>query len=398
MPPSLRRGFSTAMVPPPQRATRAGYYRGGTSRGIMFREQDLPTDTATRHALFLQAIGTPDPNGRQLDGMGCGISSLSKICVVSPREGDPKADVNYTFVGVGIEEAVVDTAGNCGNMSAAVGPFAFNERLLGDAFAYSGQADGEDVTVRIFNTNTGKYIHSSFPVAHGEAQVEGDLTIDGVASTGARIKLDFLDPAGSKTGKLLPTGNVVDEIDGIQVSCVDAANPGVFVRAEDIGVPGTILPKEFEAQPDKLALLDKLRRRAAVKMGIVSSESEVPRTVPKIAIVSSSSTHTLLSGKTQAASDVDVVIRFISDEQPHRAIPLTGALCTAAAAKVEGSIVHQHLANQPVQKGMVTIGHSSGRIQVDAAMDERGDITSASVFRTARRVMEGSVFWNDKRQ
>lgn len=334
-------------------------------------------------------MGTPDPNGRQLDGMGAGISSLSKICLVAPID-DPDADVTYTFVGLGIETPIVDLAGNCGNMSSAVGPYAFNERLLGNIdYEKEGTA-----TVRIFNTNTKKYIHNSFPVANGQAQVQGDFSIDGVGGTSAKVTLDFLDPSGSKTGKLLPTSNVIDKFNGIEVSCVDAAGPGVFVSAKDIGVDGTILPNDFNKVPEKLQLLDDIRRQAAVAMGMSKTTAGVSRVTPKIAIVSSPASHKILSGQTQEASAVDVVIRFISDEQPHRAIPLTGALCVAAAAKVQSSVVQQHVAERPVDPGMITIGHSSGRIQVTAAMNNRGEVETATVFRTAKRIMDGQVYWN----
>ncbi|OJD31894.1 uncharacterized protein BKCO1_4300040 [Diplodia corticola] len=382
--------FSASASAPRQRSTPAAYYRGGTSRGVMFQEKHLPRDEELRRSIFLQVMGTPDPNGRQLDGMGAGISSLSKICLVAPTD-DPKADVTYTFVGLGIETPIVDLAGNCGNMSSAVGPYAFNERLLGDIdYGKDGTA-----TVRIFNTNTKKYINNSFPVAHGQAQVQGNFSIDGVGGTGARVTLDFLDPSGSKTGKLLPTGNVVDNFNGISVSCVDAAGPGIFVRAEDIGVDGTILPNDFNKLPDRLQLLEDIRRQAGVAMAMSKATSEVSRVTPKIAIVSAPASHKILSGQTQDASAVDVVIRFISDEQPHRAIPLTGALCVAAAAKISGSIVQQHVAQQLVDQDMITIGHPSGRIQVAAAMNNRNEVETATVFRTARRIMDGLVYWNE---
>jgi 2-methylaconitate cis-trans-isomerase PrpF len=260
-----------------QRAIRAGYYRGGTSRGVMFVDADLPPDEATRDRIFLQVMDSPDPNGRQLDGFGGGITSLSKVCVVSPREEDPRADVSFAFANVGIESPVVDRTSNCGNMSAAVGPFAFNAQLLGNEFDYD---QPRDVTVRIFNTNTNKYIHSTFPVADGEAMAHGSLAIDGVAGSGAPIKLEFIDPAGAKTGKLLPTGNVLDTVDGIKVTCIDVTNPNVFVSAEDVGLPGDILPDGINTLPGKLEMLDNLRRKAAVKMGIAESAELVPRSIP----------------------------------------------------------------------------------------------------------------------
>ncbi|KAJ9649252.1 hypothetical protein H2201_004259 [Coniosporium apollinis] len=335
-------------------------------------------------------MGSPDPYSRQLDGLGAGVSSLSKICLVSRSERQD-VDVNYTFVGIGIEQDEVDTAGNCGNMSAAIGPYAFNERLLGDI-----DYDTEGTkSVRIHNTNTGVIIKSTFETSEGEAEVVGDYTIDGVSGSGSRITLDFLRPGGAKTGRLLPTNNAIDTIEGVEVSCVDAANPCIFVRAADVGIEGAILPNNFNKLPEKLAHLEIIRHKAAAAMGMCESGSEAPRTIPKIAIVSPSTEHKLLSGRTLDASSIDLVIRFISDTQPHRAIPLTGALCTAVAAKIKGSVVQQCLAQQHVDPNMITIGHPSGRIQVNATMAAGGDVESASVFRTARRIMAGQVYWND---
>ncbi|MBE7179896.1 MAG: PrpF family protein, partial [Terriglobus roseus] len=178
-------------------------------------------------------------------------------------------------------------------------------------------------------------------------------------------------------------------------SCVDAANPAIFVRAADLGVDPAILPNDFNKLPEKLARLEKIRRRGAVLMGMVREHETPPRVIPKIAIVSPRGDQKVLSGKTMPGSQLDVVVRFISDTQPHRAIPLTGALCTAAAAKVPGSIVQQCLPEHPVKDDMITIGHSSGQIQVNAKVDANGNIESATVFRTARRIMEGKVFWNE---
>lgn len=335
-------------------------------------------------------MGSPDPYGRQLDGLGAGVSSLSKICLVAPSERQD-ANVDYTFVGIGIERDEVDTGGNCGNMSAAIGPYAFNERLLGDVDYVT---DGTK-SVRIHNTNTGVIIKSTFEASDGEAAVVGDYSIDGVSGTGSRITLDFLKPGGAKTGRLLPTDSAVDTIEGVEVSCVDAANPCIFVRAADVGVEGAILPNDFNKLPEKLAHLETIRHKAAAAMGMCKTGSEAPRTIPKIAIVSPSKEHKLLSGRTLDVSSVDLVIRFISDTQPHRAIPLTGSLCTAVAAKIKGSVVQQCLAEQRVDPNMITIGHPSGRIQVTATMDASGGVESATVFRTARRIMTGQVYWND---
>jgi hypothetical protein len=235
----------------PLLALPAVFMRGGTSRAIMFHRRDLPDRTAW-DPIFLAAMGSPDPNGRQLNGMGGGISSLSKVCILAPSER-ADADIDYTFAQVQIREAAVDYRSNCGNMSSAVGPFAIDEGLL--------RANGDTAVVRIFNTNTGKLIRATFPLRNGRAAVDGDLEIPGVAGTGAPIRLDFLSPGGAATGKLLPTGNVSDRLDipgmgRIEVSMVDAANPCVFVRARDLGLIGTELPDALDANP---ALLERLQ-------------------------------------------------------------------------------------------------------------------------------------------
>ncbi|KAK3062110.1 hypothetical protein LTS18_004805, partial [Coniosporium uncinatum] len=390
IPRCQQRMFSATLPQLKQRSTPASYWRGGTSRAVLFQKKDLPTDDAIRRKLFLQVIGSPDPNGRQLDGLGAGISSLSKICIVSPSD-HPDADVDYTFVGIGIENNEVDLAGNCGNMSAAIGPFAFNQRLLPSVKCETDTS----ATVRILNTNTGAIIHSTFPTTDGEASSTGDYALDGVAGTAAQINLDFLRPAGSKTGRLLPTGNVTDKLAGFEVSCIDAAGPMIFVRASDLAIDPAILPNDFNKQPEKLKQLEKIRHQGAVAMGMCKPGDVPPRVTPKIAIVSPSVTQVSLSGKKMEAEMLDLVVRFISDTQPHRAIPLTGALCTAVAAKVEGSVVQQCLERELVTEGMVTIGHPSGKIEVNAQMDGKGDVECATVFRTARRIMEGEVFWND---
>jgi 2-methylaconitate cis-trans-isomerase PrpF len=366
-------------------------------------------------------MGSGDPYGRQLDGMGAGISSLSKICLVEPYtsekkselngqlgkdekksspeskkarggENTPEAHIDYTFVGLGIENDEVDVAGNCGNMSSAIGPYAYNARLLPRQMYV--KADGE-VTVKIRNTNTGKFIDSTFKVVRRQAAVTGNYTIDGVTGKGSVVKLDFRNPYGSKTGKTLPTGKRVDTIAGYKVTCVDGANPAVFIRASDVGVDGTVLPDDFSKLSDKLALLERVRKSAAVAMGIAKTEDDVPRTIPKIGIVSMSATHTVLSGATLKTSQTDLVVRFISDTQPHRAVPLTVALTTAVAARIPGTIVEQLLAPDPVVKDAITIGHASGRIQVNATMHPKNSLIplSATVFRTAKRIFLGHVYW-----
>jgi len=233
----------------------AVFMRGGTSKAVMFQARDLPADRAAWDPIFLAAMGSPDPYGRQLDGMGGGISSLSKICVLAPSARND-ADIDYTFAQVQIHVPTVDFKGNCGNMSSAVGPFAVDEGLV--------QPGGDAATVRIFNTNTAKLIHASFPLLGGRTRYDGDLAIPGVAGTGAPVKLDFLSPGGATTGKLLPTGKPLDrlEVPGlgtIEASMVDAANAAVFVRARDLGLTGIELPGELEARPELLERLAAIR-------------------------------------------------------------------------------------------------------------------------------------------
>lgn len=386
--------YSTSTV---QSSVKASYYRGGTSRALIFQKDELPKDQAARKELFLQAMGSRDPHGRQLNGMGAGVSSLSKICIVKATPGnDAKAHVDYTFVGMGIEGDETDYMGNCGNMSSAIGPYAFNERLL-QHFKPEGYMKSQDVTVYIHNTNTGVIIRSKFRAEGGTARVDADIAIDGVSGLGTGVMLDFLRPGGSKTGKMLPTGNIIDRINGFEVSCVDSTNPNVFVRATDIGLEPTILPATLTELKDKRAALESIREQAAVMMGLCKQGEIPPRVIPKVAIVHPPVQQTTLSGEVVPAEQLDLVVRFISDGLPHRAIPLTGALCTATAAKIKGSVVEQCLGQKLAAEGVITIGHPSGRIQVDAVMDANGEVESASVVRTARRLMEGTVFWNSTR-
>jgi 2-methylaconitate cis-trans-isomerase PrpF len=300
------------------------------------------------------------------------------------------ADVDYTFVQVGVREGELDYSSNCGNMSAAVGGFAVNGGLLGQ----QAVGDGEEVEVRIFNTNTNKIIKSRFRVANGEAVTEGDFAIDGVAGTGAKIELAFQDPAGSRTGKLLPTGSVVDELEsGIEASCVDVANPCIFVRAEDFGVECTILPDVGDAHPDLISRLEAVRRKGAVKMGLAEDEASVPEAAPKIIMVSPPATYTALSGAEIDARACDLVVRSLSGKNLHRAVQMTVALATAAAAKIPGSIVEQCVSKSPVDPAGITLGHSSGKLLVTAKFDDQGKVMEATVFRTARRLFEGTLYW-----
>jgi 2-methylaconitate cis-trans-isomerase PrpF len=375
-----------------QRSIPVAYYRGGTSRALMFLDSDLPASQAERSSIFLHTIGAPDPYQRQLNGLGAGISSLSKVCIVAADEHAKanKCDVSYTFVGIGIEKAEVDYNGNCGNMSAAIGPYAFNKRLLERSEAWYAEKDGE-VQVLIWNTNTQKIIRNRFSVSGGQARVDGETQIDGVSGLGTSVTVDFLSPAGSKTGKLLPTGKATEELCGYRVSCVDAGNPCVFVMASDIGVPATILPAQLMANDSAIRTLDRIRRRAALAMGLCDDTTTAPRVIPKIALIGPAENQKTLSGAVNPAHELSLCVRFISDEQAHRAIPLTGALCTAVATTIPGT-----LPNEVAKIGTdtVTLGHPSGKIELSVNKDNRGSVEYASVIRTARRIFEGMVFWS----
>jgi 2-methylaconitate cis-trans-isomerase PrpF len=370
--------FSAKRFLSKQRCLPAAYYRGGTSRAVIFNQADLPARSEWDD-IFRNVIGSPDPYGRQLDGLGGGISSLSKVCVVGSST-HPDADVDYTFVSLGVKNTDVDYSSNCGNMISAIGPFAIDQKLV------TAQTS-DSATVRIHNTNTGKIITATFPVVDGEAASTGDFSIDGVAGTAARIQLDFVNPAGSVTGKLLPTGNAHDEFDGIPATCIDVANPCVFVRASDLGVRGDLTPDEITAHPTLLQRLDSIRRQAGVKMGIAQTVDNVPGSIPKVCMVSSPES-------VNKNEPVDLLVRAISVGQPHKAVPITVALAVSSAARVGGSIVEAVVSEAKVSDAGLTIGHASGNLLVGAQFD-RDELTAATVFRTARRLFDGKIYWKN---
>jgi 2-methylaconitate cis-trans-isomerase PrpF len=362
-----------------QRRIPAVYMRGGTSRCLVFHERDLPPAGPARDAVLLAALGSPDPNGRQLDGLGGGISSLSKACIIGPPSR-PDADVDYTFAQVEVRRAFVDYAGNCGNCSSSVGPFAIDEGLV-------PVREGETV-VRIHNTNTKKLIVAHVPVVNGEATVSGDFELAGVAGLGARIALDFVEPGGAGTGRLLPTGRARDVVGGVEVSCVDATNPVVFVRARDLGLTGTDTPQGVDADHELGARLEKLRVEAAARMGMAESAA-----VPKIAFVAPAADYAALDGVRYRAADFDVLGRAISMGNCHRAFPLTVAMCLAVAAHVPGSVVNE-CAPALGAGHDVRLGHPSGILPIAArvsTVDGGPRAETVTVYRTARRLMEGFV-------
>jgi len=359
----------------------AVFMRGGTSKALVFKAMDLPQDRMSWDAIFLAAMGVPDPNMRNLDGMGGGLSSLNKVCIVGPPSR-ADADVDYTFVQLTPDGETVDYGGNCGNMTSAIGPFAIEEGMV--ATPLQGEA-----AVRIHNTNTGKVIVSRFPLQDGLLAADGDFTLDGVAGTAAPIRLEFLDPGGSKTGSLLPTGNAVDVVGGVEASLVDAANPAVFVRAEDVGKSGSESPLDLEADAAFLRRMEEIRLAAADAMGLPRVAS-----IPKVAMVCPPQDSPLLSGEMLPASAHDIAIRMISVGQPHRAVPITGAICLAIAARVPGSIPQQA---SSAAEGPIRIGHASGTTVVDAEVVQEGDgnvrALHGAVYRSARRLFEGNVVY-----
>jgi len=374
-----------------QKKIPAVFMRGGTSKAIMFHARDLPAERAEWDAIFLSAMGSPDPYGRQLDGMGGGVSSLSKVCVIAPSKRED-ADIDYTFAQVQIQEARVEYGANCGNMSSAVGPFAVDESVA--------PAKDGDATVRIFNTNTRKIIHSTFAVRGGRAVVEGDFTIPGIASTGAPIRLDFIEPGGATTGKLLPSGQALDVLDipgvgRIEISMIDAANACAFVAAGVLGLKGTELPDELERNTAAMEKLASIRLYASVAMGIARTQEEAraKKAVPFIGFVSPPQDALTLSGEKLAADAADLTIRMLSNGQPHRALPLTAALCAAVAARIEGSIVSRAVRRDCGDR--LRLAMPSGVLTVGARASCEGGawhVASGSFYRTARRLFEGSVY------
>lgn len=370
----------------------AVFMRGGTSNAVVLHERDLPRDRALWDEIFLAAIGSPDPYGRQLDGMGGGISSLSKVCIVGPSSR-PDANIDYTFAQVQVKDAKVDYSGNCGNMSSAMGPFAVDEGVV--------KVTGKEALVRVHNTNTKKIIHARFAMDEGYSAVDGDLAIPGVAGTGSPVRLEFRDPGGATTGKLLPTGNVVDTLDvpgvgKIRASLVDAANACCFVDAADLGLTGTEMPEALDRSTELLDKLAKIRIAASVAMGIGKNPEEAAkkRTVPFIGFVTGPRQAQALSGETISADAVDLTGRVISNGQPHRALPLTATLCMAVAARIKGSVVHQVARPSADPDAEIRIAMPSGILVVAATVKQVNGAWHAeqgAFYRTQRRLFEGYV-------
>lgn len=370
----------------------AVFMRGGTSRAVCFREDVLaPHPPSVRDRIILAALGSPDVHGRQIDGLGGGISSLSKVVIVG-RSPQSDSDVTFTFGQVDVRTPHIDWSGTCGNMSAAVGPFAIDEGIV--------PAVEPVTTVRVFSTNTGKCYIAHVPVCAGKAAVEGEYMIDGVPAPGACITLEYPDPGGSLGGELLPTGLPRQQCEladsrVVTISVVDAAIPTVFVRAEELRADATQLAPALDAESALQQTLEEIRCRSAILLGLTPSLEEAHEKfqhMPKVVLVAPPATYLASSGKRVKAESIDLLARAISMRNTHRTVPGTVAMCTALAAQVEGTVVHE--AARQVATHDIRIGHPAGFMEVGATVSRRGGgwyAERVTTKRTARRIMEGAV-------
>ncbi len=386
----------------PQIKVPATYMRGGTSKGVFFRLQDLPEKCQTpgeaRDALLLRVIGSPDPYGKQIDGMGGATSSTSKTVIVSKstREGH---DVDYLFGQVSIDKPFMDWSGNCGNLSSAVGGFAIQS-----GFIDSTKIPQNGVcTVRIWQVNIGKTIVAHVPITNGEVQETGDFELDGVTFPAAEVQLEFLDPADEgeegAPSSMFPTGNVVDElvvpgIGTLSATMINAGIPTIFVNAEAIGYTGTELQEAINGDPAALEKFETIRAHGAIKMGLIQDVSEAAKRqhTPKIAFVAPPQTYTSSSGKAVNAEDIDLLVRAMSMGKLHHAMMGTAAVAIGTAAAIPGTLVN--LAAGGVERDAVRFGHPSGTLRVGAqAVLENGQwvVKKAIMSRSARVLMEGHV-------
>jgi 2-methylaconitate cis-trans-isomerase PrpF len=369
---------------------RCTIMRGGTSRGIFLKEEDLPKDPQLRDRIILAVFGSPDI--RQIDGLGGADSLTSKLAIVAPST-EPDRDIDYTFGAVGIDKPFVDYSANCGNISSAVGPYAIDQGWI--------RAEEPFTTVRILNTNTQKMIHAKVPTKRGKVISEGDYAIDGVPGTGAKIEISFMNPGGASTGKLLPTGNAVDEIaletgEKFLVTIVDAGNPTAFVLSEDLGLKGTELPEVLEKTPEIKSKLEALRKK-------VGELSHIPFTpsIPKIAFVAVPQDYKTIAGRAVRRDEVDVLARLMAMGKLHKAFAITAGVPAAAASVIPGSVVHRVISgtgDDSTERKLV-IGHPSGQMDVGVeARKEEGRIriVSCTIGRTARKIMEGRVYISKK--
>lgn len=367
----------------------ARFYRGGSSKGVFFNASDLPSDRAEIEPILLNVLGSPDPNSRQLNGMGGGLSSLSKAVILS-RSARDDADVDYLFAQIAVDRPIVEWGANCGNLSSAVGPCALEMGLV--------EAGDGEALVRIYQVNTDKIIHARFPARNGQPITTGTFELAGVASSGARIALDFVDPGGSVSPALLPTGNAIDiiDLDGkqIEVSLVDSTNPVVFVEAAALGLEGTESPDMIESIPQMMDRLDSIRRIGGVLMGLGSTPESMRLANPKIALLCASMPFKALDGSMIDPSGHDIGVRMVSMERVHRAVTLTAAMCVGTACQITGTLANRLSSTSDSE---IRVGTPSGVLPVAAEVRNDGQwrVTRTTAFRTARCLMRGDVALED---
>ena len=389
------------MAHQPQIKIPATYMRGGTSKGVFFRLQDLPEAAqvpgAARDALLMRVIGSPDPYGKQIDGMGGATSSTSKTVIIA-KSSKPDHDVDYLFGQVSIDKAFVDWSGNCGKLSAAVGPFAISAGLVdASRIPHNGVA-----IVRIWQANIGKTIIAHVPITDGAVQETGDFELDGVTFPAAEVQLEFMDPAAEEEGAggaMFPTGNLVDDLDvpgvgTLKATMINAGIPTIFVNAEAIGYKGTELQDAINSDDKALAMFETIRAHGAVRMGLIKNIDEIAtrQHTPKIAFVAGPADYVASSGKRVAASDVDLLVRAMSMGKLHHAMMGTAAVAIGTAAAISGTLVN--LAAGGGARDAVRFGHPSGTLRVGAEAREEGGewtVTKAIMSRSARVLMEGWV-------
>ncbi len=371
--------------------------RGGTSKGVFFRLQDLPVSAQTpgkaRDALLLRVIGSPDPYEKQIDGMGAATSSTSKTVIVS-KSSQAGHDVDYLFGQVAIDKAFVDWSGNCGNLSAAVGPFAIAGGLIDKAkIPQNGLC-----TVKIWQANIQKTIIAHVPITNGEVQETGDFELDGVTFPAAEVQLEFMDPADGE-GSMFPTGNVVDELEvpGVgkfKATLINAGIPTIFLNAEDIGYTGTELQPDINSDAKALAKFETIRAHGAIRMGLIKSVEEAAsrQHTPKVAFVGKPADYKSSSGKDVKAAEIDLNVRALSMGKLHHAMMGTCAVAIGTAAAVPGTLVNLAAGGQ--DREVVNFGHPSGTLRVGAkAANKNGEwvVEKAIMSRSARVLMEGFV-------
>jgi probable AcnD-accessory protein PrpF len=389
------------MTHKPQIKIPATYMRGGTSKGVFFRLQDLPEAAqqpgASRDQLLLRVIGSPDPYGKQIDGMGGATSSTSKTVILS-KSSKPDHDVDYLFGQVSIDKAFVDWSGNCGNLSAAVGAFAISGGLVDAArVPQNGVA-----VVRVWQANIGKTIIAHVPITDGEVQETGDFELDGVTFPAAEVQLEFMDPAAEEEGgggAMFPTGQLVDnlEVPGIgtlRATMINAGIPTIFIDADAIGYTGTELQDAINGDSKALAMFETIRAHGALRMGLIKdlSEAATRQHTPKVAFVAPPSAYVSSSGKQVAAGDIDLLVRALSMGKLHHAMMGTAAVAIGTAAAIPGTLVN--LAAGAGERGAVRFGHPSGTLRVGAeAVQQNGEwsVKKAVMSRSARVLMEGLV-------